>query len=142
MADTIDVSGVRVRLEGIDAPETEQSCTDPRGQSGLAVVKATQELRAPAAGCAARGRLRPLPAGARDLLACRALTLNAWMVRQGWALAYGSAGITNRIRTRRRAQARYLGRDFTYPQQCDKAIGDRQEQQRPMGYRSHCSADL
>jgi len=49
--------------------------------------------------------------------------VNAWMVRQGWALRT-SAGHYNRSRRGARRQARYLAGTFTSPQQCDKAIGE------------------
>jgi hypothetical protein len=31
--DTIEISGTRIRLEGIDAPESNQTCTDPKGKT-------------------------------------------------------------------------------------------------------------
>jgi len=90
--DTIDISGTRIRLLGIDAPESAQSCTDGNKRSWLCGRAATRELKALIAG-------RPLvcePSGLdryRRVLAVCALPdgtdVNAWMVRQGWALAYG-----------------------------------------------------
>ena len=87
--DTLDVAGVRVRLWGIDAPESRQTClwaevTYPCGQL------ATQHLRALVGGqevtCAPRTRDRY----GRTVALCRveALDLGAAMVRDGWALAF------------------------------------------------------
>lgn len=87
--DTLDVAGVRVRLWGIDAPESRQSCLRveiayPCGQL------ATQHLGALIAGrevtCAPRTRDRY----GRMVALCRVanLDLGAAMVRDGWALAY------------------------------------------------------
>jgi endonuclease YncB( thermonuclease family) len=90
--DTIDISGTRIRLLGIDAPESAQSCTDGNKRSWLCGRAATRELKDLIAG-------RPLacePSGLdryrRVLAVCMlpdGTDVNAWMVRQGWALAYG-----------------------------------------------------
>jgi endonuclease YncB( thermonuclease family) len=93
--DTIDVSGIRLRLQGIDAPEFEQNCTDAHGRLWRCGWIAARELKAHLAGreltCAPTGfdRYR------RALAVCRLSggdDVNAWMVRQGWAVAYGHDG--------------------------------------------------
>lgn len=43
--DTIDVAGTRVRLEGIDAPETDQKCQDSAGRDYLCGISASTALR-------------------------------------------------------------------------------------------------
>lgn len=48
--DTLDIAGTRVRLEGIDAPETAQTCTDAKGQPWPCGTAATARLRALADG--------------------------------------------------------------------------------------------
>jgi len=80
-----------IRLAGIDAPESDQPCTDAGNRPWACGRVATQELVAHVAG-------RPLtchPSGLdryRRVLATCALAdgsdINAWMVQQGWALAY------------------------------------------------------
>jgi endonuclease YncB( thermonuclease family) len=93
--DTIEIAGTRIRLEGIDAPETEQTCTDTRGQPWPCGKAATRELKAHIAGrdvtCASVGYDRY-----RRVLAVCSLAgegdINAWMVRQGFAVAYGYSG--------------------------------------------------
>jgi endonuclease YncB( thermonuclease family) len=92
--DTIDISGSRLRLQGIDAPESNQTCTDAGNRAWQCGRAATRELTELIAG-------RPLKCEAlgldhyRRVLAVCALPdgsdVNAWMVRQGWALAYYSA---------------------------------------------------
>ena len=92
--DSIEIAGARVRLEGIDAPELNQSCKDSRGQPWSCGRTAAQELRSHIAG----RELRCEPSG-RDrfdrMLAICVLPdrsdVNAWLVRQGWALASGRA---------------------------------------------------
>jgi endonuclease YncB( thermonuclease family) len=89
--DTIDLAGTRLRLEGIDAPESIQTCTDAHGAPWNCGETATRELRSHLRGheltCGAMG----LDRYHRVLGICRlpdGSDVNAWMVRQGWALAY------------------------------------------------------
>jgi len=117
--DTIDIAGVRVRLEGIDAPESEQTCSDAKGQPWPCGIKATQELRAYLGhgdvSCAPEGHDRY-----RRVLAVCSLAgsdVNAWMVRQGWALAYGFAGTYQAQQDEARAAKRGIwAGTFTAPQ--------------------------
>jgi endonuclease YncB( thermonuclease family) len=88
--DTIAVGSRHVRLQGIDAPETEQVCLDAHGEQWTCGIAARDHLFAHIAGrpitCAARGEDRY----GRTLATCSAggENLNAWMVHEGWALAY------------------------------------------------------
>jgi endonuclease YncB( thermonuclease family) len=92
--DTIDIAGTRIRLAGIDAPESDQTCTDAGNRVWRCGRAATQvlveHLAARPLKCQASGLDRY-----RRVLAVCALPdgsdVNAWMVRQGWALAYYSA---------------------------------------------------
>jgi endonuclease YncB( thermonuclease family) len=91
--DTVDIARSRVRLRGIDAPELDQSCTDATNKTWSCGRAAARELLDHIAG-------RPLACESsgfdryRRVLAVCALPdgsdLNAWMVQQGWALAYYS----------------------------------------------------
>jgi endonuclease YncB( thermonuclease family) len=93
--DSIEISGARIRLQGIDAPELDQTCIDAEGRPWTCGSKAAQELRAHI-----RDRqLTCKPTGAdryqRALAICAlpdGSEINAWMVRQGWAVASGHAG--------------------------------------------------
>jgi endonuclease YncB( thermonuclease family) len=91
--DTIDIAGSRIRLQGIDAPEADQTCTDAGNRAWPCGRAATRVLIELIAG-------RPLKCESsgfdryRRVLAVCALPdgsdVNAWMVQQGWALAYYS----------------------------------------------------
>ncbi len=88
--DTIDVAGVRVRLEGIDAPESDQRC--PRVWLGTwacgreATEHLARLLRDRTVSCRSSG----LDAYQRMLGVCtvEGLEINADMVRQGLAWAF------------------------------------------------------
>jgi endonuclease YncB( thermonuclease family) len=87
--DTLEVRGTRVRLFGIDAPESRQTCTlDDRsyrcGQQA-ALALADKIGRRPVT-CARRDTDRY----GRLVAVCRLgrVDLNGWLVREGWALAY------------------------------------------------------
>jgi endonuclease YncB( thermonuclease family) len=90
--DSIEIAGARIRLQGIDAPEWEQACADAAGQAWPCGKAAAQELRRH---IGARD-LTCEPSGFdrynRMLATCfdtDGSDLNAWIVRRGWALAYG-----------------------------------------------------
>ena len=87
--DTLTVAGQRIRLFGIDAPESKQTCV-AGGQRWRCGRSATQALAKRIAGrpvvCTERDRGRY----GRIVAVCRAggEDVNAWMVSQGLALAY------------------------------------------------------
>jgi endonuclease YncB( thermonuclease family) len=80
-----------MRLAGIDAPESDQSCTDSNNHAWLCGRAATQAIIANIAGrplkCETSGLARSLPPCARGVLAAGRFRHHSWMVRQGWALA-------------------------------------------------------
>jgi endonuclease YncB( thermonuclease family) len=88
--DTLAIGATKVRLEGIDAPETDQICLNANGMHWTCGIDARDELAAHIGGraisCSPKGR----DAYKRTLAICSLAgeDLNAWMVRQGWALAY------------------------------------------------------
>lgn len=89
--DTIDLHGTRIRLWGIDAPESGQRCTSAEGgdwrcgkEAGFAL--ADRIGRAPVA-CEVKDTDRY----GRKVALCRdakGADLNGWMVREGWAVSY------------------------------------------------------
>ena len=90
-ADTLEVAGQRVRLQGIDAPESAQSCRQADGPRYPCGDHATQALRTrigtEAITCTIEGRDRY----GRGLGTCYTTdggNVNAWLVQQGHALAY------------------------------------------------------
>jgi endonuclease YncB( thermonuclease family) len=87
--DTIEIHGERIRLHGIDAPESRQTC-NKSGTEWSCGQEATQVLAdkigSDPVKCDARDRDRY----GRTVAVCRlnGEDLNAWMVHEGWALAY------------------------------------------------------
>ena len=88
--DTIVVGDTRIRLEGIDAPETDQICLDPKGKRWTCGVTSRDQL-------AQHIGMRDVACtdGGHDkygrmlgLCFAEVENLNQWMVTEGWALAY------------------------------------------------------
>jgi endonuclease YncB( thermonuclease family) len=87
--DTLEIHGQRIRLYGIDAPESRQTCeaaaqTYRCGQQ--AALALSDHIGRQTVACEPRDTDRY----GRIVAICRAGSedLNAWMVAQGWALAY------------------------------------------------------
>ena len=88
--DTIEIHGQRIRLHGIDAPESSQECTRRDGTSWRCGQQASLAL----ADHISTATIRCEPHGhdryRRIIAVCfkRAEDLNRWMVTSGWAVAY------------------------------------------------------
>jgi endonuclease YncB( thermonuclease family) len=90
--DTIHVAASRIRLEGIDAPEKDQSCVDADGRAWPCGQAATRQLRERTRGQSLTCAPRAIDRYGRVVATCRlsdGTDLSAWLVRQGWALASG-----------------------------------------------------
>ena len=87
--DTLALGGERIRLFGIDAPESAQSCR-ANGQPWRCGELATRALVGRIGGRTVAYEERGRDRYGRAVALCRAgrEDLNAWMVEQGWALAY------------------------------------------------------
>jgi len=87
--DTIEIHGQRIRLFGIDAPEGRQEC-NRGGEAWLcgkdAALALADKIGSDPLECYPKDRDRY----GRTVAICRLSgeDLNAWMVREGWALAY------------------------------------------------------
>jgi Micrococcal nuclease (thermonuclease) homologs len=88
--DTLEIRGVRVRLHGIDAPESGQTCKDGSGR----IYRCGQQAALNLADFIGR---RPVSCSGRDsdryrrtIAVCKvgATDINEWLVREGWAIAY------------------------------------------------------
>ena len=85
-ADTVDIDGTRYRLHGIDAPETRQTCR-AWGRTWACGAAATDALKTRAEGMSCAGT--DTDRYGRVIGVCSAGgDLNAWLVANGWALAY------------------------------------------------------
>ena len=87
--DTLDIHGQRVRLHGIDAPESGQSC-ERDGRPYRCGQQAALALADRIGRATVRCEQRDVDRYRRIVAVCRIgkTDLNAWMVRQGWAIAY------------------------------------------------------
>lgn len=87
--DTIEVAGTRVRLWGIDAPESRQTCAEAEIVHACGQL-ATRHLRALVATGEVRCEARTWDRYGRTVALCRvgAVDLSAAMARDGWAMAF------------------------------------------------------
>lgn len=87
--DTIEINGQRIRLHGIDAPESDQLC-EAEGKSWRCGQLATLALSAKIARRSVSCTAKDVDRYHRVVAVCAAGNdeLNAWMVAEGWALAY------------------------------------------------------
>ncbi|MDD8022674.1 MAG: thermonuclease family protein [Paracoccaceae bacterium] len=93
-ADTIDIHGARIRLQAVDAIESRQRCTLPNGKEWRCGTDSANALakkigRAPVE-CRVSGKDRY----GRFVARCfqKGEDLNAWLVANGWAVAYRQYG--------------------------------------------------
>ena len=87
--DTLDVRGTRIRLYGIDAPESGQRCR-AGGRRWPCGREATQALARRIGGRPVACEQRDRDGDRRAVVVCRVgdEDVNAWMAAEGWALAY------------------------------------------------------
>lgn len=87
--DTLRIGSQKIRLHGIDAPESRQTCK-ASGKSWRCGAAATRALRKRIAGRTVACDERDRDRYGRIVAVCRVAgkDVNAWMVSQGWAVAY------------------------------------------------------
>lgn len=88
--DTVKISGERIRLEGIDAPERNQRCKDASGKSYECGIVSTAALRNKIghSSITCEGKKRDRYGRFLGICYLNELDLNGWMVKNGYALAY------------------------------------------------------
>lgn len=88
--DTVKISGERIRLEGIDAPERNQRCKDASGKGYDCGLVSTAALRTKIGrnSVTCEGTKRDRYGRFLGICYLNELDLNGWMVRNGYALAY------------------------------------------------------
>ena len=90
--DTLILNGVPYRLDGIEAPQTDQTCLDDKGAAWTCGIEARDRLR----DYVRKGDVRCTDRGADSVYRKRrvgdcsvvgeAISINQWMVQEGWAL--------------------------------------------------------
>jgi endonuclease YncB( thermonuclease family) len=90
--DTIEIRGERIRLFGIDAPETGQHCMDGEGKPYRCGQKAALVLDSRIGEGVVTCEVQDTDRYRRKVAICRVFgeDLGAWMVGLGWAVAYRS----------------------------------------------------
>jgi endonuclease YncB( thermonuclease family) len=121
--DSLELGGERIRLEGIDAPEFDQTCN-----AGNTKVACGQEARRRLQELAGTSRLT-CKGWQRDkydrlLAVCEAggKQINREMVRSGWAIAYGAYSAEES--EARRARLGLWAGEFDRPQEFRRMKGD------------------
>jgi endonuclease YncB( thermonuclease family) len=88
--DTVEIGSTTIRLEGIDAPESDQLCLNRTGRPWACGVEARDRLAAEAAGREWTCKIEGQDQYGRALATCAVAgqNINRWLVRHGWALAF------------------------------------------------------
>ena len=87
---TLAIGATKLRLERINAPDTDQICLNAEGIRWNCGIEARDKLAAHIAGQEIKCTSSGVDAYRRTLATCNLASedLNGWMVQQGWALAY------------------------------------------------------
>ncbi|TWA74143.1 endonuclease YncB(thermonuclease family) [Azospirillum brasilense] len=88
--DTLEVRGTRIRLHGIDAPESQQLCQDATGKDWRCGQQAALALSDRIGRRPVDCLVKDTDRYGRSVAACSVggESLNAWMAANGWAMAY------------------------------------------------------
>jgi len=118
--DTLRIHNQRIRLQGIDAPENDQRCADSVGASWRCGSQATRVLTRKINGQNVSCRGAEHDRYGRLIAVCEVdgESLNAWMVRQGWAVAYTRYSyryFADELLARTKRRGIWAG-DFTMPE--------------------------
>lgn len=117
--DTLDIHGSRIRLHGIDAPESDQVCTRRDGRRWRCGQQAALALADQVGQRTVHCRQTDTDRYGRVVAECHAggQSLNRWMVANGWAVAYrrfSTAYVADEAEARRREIGVWSG-EFTMP---------------------------
>lgn len=118
--ETIRINGQYIRLHGIDAPESAQSCTTASGGRYACGRDATRALESKTKGRFVSCESRNVDRYGRMVAVCYAKgeNLSKWMVSEGWAVAYTRyswAYLPNEIGARLAGRGIWEG-DFVAPE--------------------------
>ena len=119
--DTLTISGTRIRLIDIDAPELDQTCLDGQGYDWPCGRQASSQLRSLTRGRDLSCQPKSHDQYGRTLATCTlpdGLNVNAWMVEQGLAVISGYANIYGPEQTGAKSARRGIwAGSFTPPRQ-------------------------
>ena len=138
--DTVEIHGQRVRLHGIDAPESAQTCTDGAARAYRCGEVATNAL----AGMIGRGpvscRVRDTDRYGRLIAVCYAnnVDLNGWMALEGYALAYRRDYVAHENAARARRRGLWQG-SFDAPWDWRRSQGDESSRATSPGRSPDCA---
>jgi endonuclease YncB( thermonuclease family) len=88
--DTVQIGASKLRLVGIDAPETDQLCLNSAGKRWACGIEARDQLIQKAGGKVWLCRTNSVDRYGRGLATCEVdgININRWLVREGWALSF------------------------------------------------------
>ena len=88
--DTIQIDTTKIRLSGIDAPETDQLCFDSKAQRWTCGIAARDELVRHTGGKPWICHVIGMDRYGRSLATCEIAgeDIEKWMVKSGWALSF------------------------------------------------------
>lgn len=136
--DTLDLQGVRIRLFGIDAPESAQSCTRPSGQAWACGRAAREALERKLGKRQLTCERRDVDDYGRLVAVCRQgrEDINGWLAAEGWVVAYRqySEDYVDEEAAARRARLNLW--DGSFEQPADYRRRGRQEAERPAATQS------
>ncbi|MDA9463135.1 thermonuclease family protein [Bradyrhizobium sp. CCBAU 53415] len=96
---TIEIEQTKIRLSGIEAPETDQICLDAHGRKWACGVAARDELIKHSNGRTWDCHTTGVDEYGRSRGGCfiEGEDVNAWMVRSGWALSSGPTYVISEV---------------------------------------------
>ena len=133
--DTIEIRGIRIRLFGVDAPESDQTCHDEDDKiyrcGQQAAITLSDYIGAKTVSCAPQG----IDRYGRTLAACSVVGIDIadWLVRGGWAfdwLQYSKGKYTIAQKEAERAGDGMWGGQWVLPwryRECKRAGGRPEE---------------
>jgi endonuclease YncB( thermonuclease family) len=89
--DTVQIGSSKIRLQGIDSPETDQLCLDREGKRWTCGIEARNRLIQKAgSGKVWTCHTSSVDRYGRALATCEVegLNINRWLIRTGWALSF------------------------------------------------------
>lgn len=119
--DTLTISGTRIRLIDIDAPELDQMCLDAERREWPCGQQASAQLRSRVRGRDLTCQPKSIDKYGRTLATCSlpdGTDVNGWMVQQGWAVTSGFANVYGAQQDKAKSAKRGLwAGSFTTPRE-------------------------